>query len=156
MSSNHGKAEIDVEIKAPATKFHEMLTHRPHHISNVSSNNIQGCDLHEGEWGTVGSVVYWNYFHDGKAKVSKQLIEAIDAEKNLITFKVIEGDLLEHYKSFKITIHATPKALGQGSIVHCTMEYEKHHGDIEDPHTLLQFVVDVSKDVDAHLTSAQA
>ncbi|CAL8995159.1 unnamed protein product [Prunus brigantina] len=156
MTSNHGKVETDVEIKAPATKFHEMLTHRPHHISNVSPNNVQGCDLHEGEWGTVGSVVYWNYFHDGKAKVAKELIEAIDAEKNLITFKVIEGDLLEHYKSFKITIQATPKAHGQGSIVHCTMEYEKHHGDIEDPHTLLQFVVDVSKDLDAHLTSAQA
>lgn len=63
MSSNHGKVETDVEIKAPATKFHEVLAHRPHHISNVSPNNIQGCDLHEGEWGTVGSVVYWNYFH---------------------------------------------------------------------------------------------
>ncbi|XP_048428966.1 MLP-like protein 31 isoform X2 [Pyrus x bretschneideri] len=99
MSSDCGKVEADVEIKASAAKFHEMFTHKPHHISNASNRNIQGCDLHEGDWGTVGSVVYWNYFHDGKAKVAKDLVEAIDAENNMITFKVIEGDLLEHYKS---------------------------------------------------------
>ena len=154
MSSDCAKVEADVEIKASAAKFHEMFTHKPHHISNASNRNIQGCDLHEGDWGTVGSVVSWNYFHDGKAKVAKELVEAIDAENNLITFKVIEGDLLEHYKSFKATIHATPK--GEGCNVHWTMEYEKHHDDIEDPHTLLQCAVEVSKDIDAHLTSTDA
>ncbi|XP_050119334.1 MLP-like protein 34 [Malus sylvestris] len=92
---------------------------------------------------------------DGKAKVAKDLVEAIDAENNLITFKVIEGDLLEHYKSFKFTIHATPK--GEGCNVHWTLEYEKHHhDDIEDPHTLLQLLVELSKDIDAHLTSTDA
>ncbi|KAB2620032.1 MLP-like protein 28 [Pyrus ussuriensis x Pyrus communis] len=150
MSSDCGKVEADVEIKASAAKFHEMFTHKPHHISNVSNSNIQGCDLHEGDWGTVGSVVYWNYFH---AKFAEELVEAIDAENNLITFKVIEGDLLEHYKSFKVTIQATPK--GEGCNVHWTTEYEKHHDDIEDPHTLLQFAFEVSKDIDAHLTSTE-
>ncbi|PRQ40956.1 putative START-like domain-containing protein [Rosa chinensis] len=120
-----GKIETDVEIKASAAKFHEMFTHKPHHISNVSSNNIQGCDLHEGDWGTVGTIIYWNYFHD----------------------------LMEHYKSFLITIQATPK--GEGCSVHWTMEYEKHHGDITDPHTLLQFAVEVSNDIDVHLTAQE-
>ncbi|TQD90093.1 hypothetical protein C1H46_024331 [Malus baccata] len=76
MSSDCGKLEADVEIKASAAKFHEMFTHKPHHISNASNRNIQGCDLHEGDWGTVGSVVYWNYFHghekwEGKRSLSK-------------------------------------------------------------------------------------
>ncbi|XP_048428873.1 MLP-like protein 28 [Pyrus x bretschneideri] len=138
MSSDCGKVETDVESKASGAKFHEMFTHKPHHISNASNRNIRGCDLHEDE----------------KVKVAKELVEAIDAENNLITFKVIEGDLLEHYKSFKVTIHATPK--GEGCNVHWTMEYEKHHDDIEGPHTLLQFAVEVSKDIDAHLTSTDA
>ncbi|KAL5553453.1 hypothetical protein UlMin_040854 [Ulmus minor] len=48
---------------------------RPHLISNVSSEKVQGCELHEGEWGTVGSVIYWNYNHHeskvgGKARFS--------------------------------------------------------------------------------------
>ena len=63
-----GKLETDVEIKASATKFHDIFMKRPHHISNVSSEKIQGCELHEGEWGTVGSVIYWNYHH-GKASI---------------------------------------------------------------------------------------
>ncbi|KAL6192661.1 hypothetical protein ACLB2K_033747 [Fragaria x ananassa] len=146
-----GKIETDVDIKASATKFHEMFTHKPHHISNASSSNIQGCELHEGDWGTVGTVIYWNYVHDGKACVAKEIVEAIDAEKNLVTFRVIEGDLMEHYKSFLLTIQANPK--DEGCTVHWTLEYEKHHGDITDPHTLLQFCAEVSKDIDAHLTA---
>lgn len=63
MSSLASKLERDVEIKAPASKFHEIFKHRPHHISNHASDFVQGCELHEGEWGTVGSIMDWNYFH---------------------------------------------------------------------------------------------
>lgn len=58
-----GKVETDVEIKASAVNFHEYFTHRPHHLSTVSSDKIKTCDLHEGDWGSVGSVVNWNYVH---------------------------------------------------------------------------------------------
>lgn len=88
---------------------------------------------------------------DGKAKVAKELFEAIDDENNSITLRVVEGDLLEHYKSFKITIQASPK--GEGCSVHWTFEYEKVHGDVEDPHTLLQLAVDLSADIGSHLSS---
>ncbi|XP_004297383.1 PREDICTED: MLP-like protein 31 [Fragaria vesca subsp. vesca] len=149
MSSKLEKLETDVEIKASPVQFHEYFTRRPHHISNVSSDKIQGCDLHEGDWGNVGSVIYWNYVHDGKPRVCKELIEAIDDETNSITLKIIEGDLLEHYKSFKATIQASPK--GEGSSVHWTFEYEKLHDEVSDPHTLLQLVAELSKDIDNHL-----
>jgi hypothetical protein len=61
-----GKVEADVEIKAPPEKFHELVSSRPHHISNVSPGKIQGCALHEGDWGKEGTVVFWDYVH-GKA-----------------------------------------------------------------------------------------
>ena len=61
-----GKVEADVEIKAPAEKFHELFSCRPHHISNVSPGKVQGCALHEGDWGKEGSVIFWDYVH-GKA-----------------------------------------------------------------------------------------
>ena len=86
---------------------------------------------------------------DGKAKVAKEIIESIDEKNNSITFKVIEGDLLEEYKNIKITIQATAK--GEGSVVHWTMEYEKLHENIPEPNTLLQFALDLSKDLDSHL-----
>ncbi|KAK7837455.1 mlp-like protein 28, partial [Quercus suber] len=144
--------EADVEIKAPAEKFHELFSCRPHHISNVSPGKVQGCALHEGDWGKEGSVIFWDYVHDGKAKVAKEIIEAIDEKNNSITFKVIEGDMLQEYKSLKATVKATAK--GEGSLVHWTMEYEKLNESIPEPNSLLQFVLDLSKDLDSHLTQA--
>jgi hypothetical protein len=58
-----GKVEGDAEIKAPAEKFHEVISGRPHHISNVTPEKVQGCALHEGDWGVEGSVICWNYVH---------------------------------------------------------------------------------------------
>lgn len=66
---------------------------------------------------------------------------------------MIEGDLLQEYKNFKIVVQATPK--GEGSLVHWIMEYEKLKEDVPEPNTLLQFAVELSKDIDTHL-SAQA
>lgn len=53
-----GKSEFNVEIKTPASKFHEMFQKKPHHISNASEDEVQGCELHGGEWGKVSSIIY--------------------------------------------------------------------------------------------------
>ncbi|KAK9027901.1 hypothetical protein V6N11_067722 [Hibiscus sabdariffa] len=146
------KLEVDVEIKASPEQFHDMFANKPHHVHHTCYDKIQGCELHEGEWGKVGTVVDWSYVHDGKAKKAKEVIEAIDPDKNLITFRVIEGDLMEEYKSFVLTIQVSPKSEGSGSVVHWTLEYVKLHEEIDHPETLLEFVKDVSKDIDTHLT----
>ncbi|XP_010471089.1 PREDICTED: MLP-like protein 28 [Camelina sativa] len=150
-----GTLETEVEIKASAGQFHHMFAGRPHHVSKASPGNIQGCDLHEGDWGKVGSIVYWNYVHDGEAKVAKERIEAVEPEKNLITLRVIEGDLMKEYKSFLLTIQVTPKQGGPGSIVHWHLEFEKISEEVAHPETLLQFCVEVSKEIEEHLLSEE-
>ncbi|GMY18280.1 MLP-like protein 28 [Fagus crenata] len=147
-----GKVETDVEIKASAEKFHEVFSCRPHHISNVCPEKVQGVALHEGDWGKEGAVVCWDYVLDGKTSVAKAILEAIDMENKSVTYKVIEGDLMEHYKSIKLTIEVSPK--DEGSLVHWIIQYEKLNEEIVDPHTLLQLAIDVTKDIDAHLTQA--
>ncbi|CAN6844467.1 unnamed protein product [Brassica oleracea] len=165
-SSLVGKLETDVEIKASAGQFHHMFTGKPHHVSKASPGNIQGCDLHEGDWGKPGSIILWNYVHGkltllyifslyGEAKVAKERIEAVEPEKNLITFRVIEGDLMKEYKSFLLTIQVTPKHGGAGSIVHWHLEYEKISDEVAHPETLLQFCVEVSKEIDEHLLAEE-
>ncbi|KAF7808723.1 MLP-like protein 28 [Senna tora] len=69
-----------------------------------------------------------------------------------ITFKVVEGDLLEDYKSFKFIIKLTPHLL-EGSLVNWTLEYEKLKEDTPDPHSLLEKVLEVSKHIDASLAN---
>ncbi|KAH7570942.1 hypothetical protein ACOSP7_019499 [Xanthoceras sorbifolium] len=145
-----GQLVTDIEIKAPADKFHEVFSCRPHHMSNVTPEHIQGCDLHEGEWGKVGSIIFWNYMHDGVAETAKQVIEAIDDENYSTTFRMIEGHLLDKYKIFDITVQATPK--DGGSLVHWTLKYEKLSEDVSEPKGILQLVTNMTKDLDAHLT----
>ncbi|XP_038875071.1 MLP-like protein 43 [Benincasa hispida] len=148
----YGKVETDVPIRASASKFHEIFHKKPHHISNASKDKIHGVDLHEGEWGKVGSIIYWRYFHGGKHRVAKEIVEEVDEENNSITFKVIGGDLTEEYKDFRLKIQCVPK--NKGSVVHWTLDYEKLHDKIPDSHDLLHFCVSVSKDIDAHLIEA--
>ncbi|OMO99731.1 hypothetical protein COLO4_13128 [Corchorus olitorius] len=147
------KIETDVEIKASAQQFHDMFWTRPHHVSNACDDKIHGCELLEGDWGNVGAIVLWHYTHDGERKVAKEVVEAVDEANNSITFRVLEGDLMKEYKTFVIHIQATPKSDGNGCIVHWIMEYERLHDDVDHPETLLEFAVDVSKDIDCHLIS---
>ncbi|KDP44595.1 hypothetical protein JCGZ_22177 [Jatropha curcas] len=145
-----GKLEADVEIKASADKFHDVFGSRPHHLKHATPHNVQGCELHDGEFGKEGSVVCWNYVHDGVPKVAKDIVEKIDNVNLFTTYKVIEGDILKEYKSFKFTVKATPK--DTGSVVRWTLDYEKLNKNIPDPHSILQLLIEISKDIDAHLT----
>ncbi|CAM8942849.1 unnamed protein product [Rhodiola kirilowii] len=155
-SSLVGKLEGELEIKSKAEDFHDVFSARPHHISNVSPGNIQGCGLHEGDWGTPGSTIVWDYVHDGKKCVAKEIVEAIDHENNSTTFRIIEGDVMELYKDFKVIVKATPKKEGEGSIVHWTLEYEKLHDGIPDPTSLLEITNGMTTDIDLHLQEVAA
>ncbi|KAJ6312688.1 hypothetical protein OIU77_014249 [Salix suchowensis] len=144
-----GKMEAEVEIKVSAKTFHDVFSCRPHHVSNMSPAKVQNVDLHEGDWGKPGTVISWSYVHDGVAKISKQVIEAIDDVKLSTTFKVIGGDITTEFKNFKIIVHATPK--GEGScLVHWTLEYEKLNENVPDPRTLLELLIHISKDIEEH------
>ncbi|XP_059659166.1 kirola-like [Cornus florida] len=143
-----GKMVRQTEIKSDGDVFHEIFRTRPHHISNICPDKVQGVGLHEGDWGTVGSIILWNYVHDGKEKIAKELIEAIDEEKKSVTFKVIEGDIIELYKSFIIIVHVDTK--GESNLVTWTFEYEKLKEDVPDPDTLMDFCINVTKDIETH------
>ncbi|XP_052206236.1 kirola-like [Diospyros lotus] len=137
-----------VPIKSDGDVFHEILKERPHHISNMSPAHIQGCALHEGDWGKVGSVTFWSYTHDGKEKVAKAMTEAVDEASKSVTYKVIEGDLMQLYKSFVITVHGDTR--GMNNLVTWTFQYEKLNDACGDPNSLMDLCVNVTKDIEAH------
>ncbi|XP_057482426.1 kirola-like [Actinidia eriantha] len=143
-----GKMVRQVEILSDGDVFHEIFRYRPHHISEMSPENVQSVNLHEGDWGTVGSVISWNYTIDGKEKTAKDIIEAIDEETKSVTFKVVEGDLMELYKTFKIVVHVDTK--GENNLVTWTFHYEKLKEDVEEPNTLMDICIAVTKDIETH------
>ncbi|KAL9993537.1 putative Bet v I/Major latex protein [Helianthus debilis subsp. tardiflorus] len=132
-----------VNIKSDGDMFLETYRYRPHHISQMSPGMVKGVDLHEGEWGTVGSVIVWNMFI-----VAKEVIEAIDEEKKLVRFKVTEGYIMDVYKTFAITIRLDTH--GEESVLTWTFDYVKVNENMQDPDRLVELVLSVAKDIETH------
>ncbi|WZZ72371.1 hypothetical protein YC2023_083741 [Brassica napus] len=123
-----GEMETTIEIKAPAQ----------------NPDNLQKCDVLEGEPGKVGRIISWNYVTDGQPKVMKERIEALEPEKNLMVARVIGGDLMKEFKNFFLTIQATPKQRGPGSVVKCHLKYERIDKKVADPEDILVLFVNAS------------
>ncbi|XP_014524535.1 MLP-like protein 34, partial [Vigna radiata var. radiata] len=140
----------EVHIKASPDKFYDVFCNRPHLLPNISPQIIQSVEIQNGKWGTEGSILTYNYILDGKICVAKELVEGIERENNKVNMKIIEGDVLEHYKTFKYDLQATPKE--NGSVVQWIIEFEKHQNNIPDPHILLQKAAEITKDIDSYLT----
>ncbi|KAI5676584.1 hypothetical protein M9H77_07534 [Catharanthus roseus] len=143
-----GKLVSQIEIKSDGDVFHEIFRERPHHISGMSPDKIQNVDIHHGDWGKPGSVIFWNYTHEGKEKVAKEIVEVIDEANKLVKFKVVEGDLMDLYKTFYLTVHV--ETHGDSNLVTWTLEYEKKNDSIPDPHSLMEFCLHVTKDIETH------
>ncbi|XP_011043108.1 PREDICTED: MLP-like protein 31 [Populus euphratica] len=149
------RIEVDVETNVRAEKFHELFSSSTlPQVSCMSPAKIQAVHLLKGEWGKPGSTISWNFCMDGAPMVAKEVIEDIDNTELSTTFKVIEGDLMEAYKSFKVIVQATPK--GHGSVVHWTLIFEKLNENIPAPTAFLDKTVDFTKDINAHMTQAKA
>lgn len=80
--------------------------------------------------------------------VTKDRVEAIDEEDKSVTFKVIEGDLLESFKIFVLTIHVDTS--GEDNLVTWSIDYEKVDESVKDPTEYLDVVLRITKDIEAH------
>ncbi|KAI5558417.1 hypothetical protein POPTR_017G051100v4 [Populus trichocarpa] len=148
------RMEVAVETSVPAEKFHDIFsTSTITQLSSMSPAKVQAIHLLKGEWEKPGCTISWNFYIDG-APTAAKVMEDIDNTKLSTTFNVIEGDLMGAYKSFKAIVQATPK--GHGSVVRWTMIYEKLSENIPAPTAFVDFAVDLTKDINAHMTQAQA
>ncbi|KAF7131563.1 hypothetical protein RHSIM_Rhsim09G0096000 [Rhododendron simsii] len=87
-------------------------------------------------------------FTDGKEKTAEDIIKAIDEEKKLVRFKIVERDLMQLYRTFRITVHVDAK-FGGNNLVTWIFEYKKLSGDVEDPKSLMDFCIVLTKDIEA-------
>lgn len=84
----------------------------------------------------------------GEDKVVKVVVDDVNKEKRLVTFKAFEGHLIEEYKNFKATVHIENE--GENSLVIWTIEYEKQNENVPEPLHYLQLAINLTKDVDTH------
>ncbi|KAK6779716.1 hypothetical protein RDI58_021900 [Solanum bulbocastanum] len=137
-----------IEVKANKDVFHDVFTNKPHHVSTMSPLHVQGFDLLEGDIGTVGSKICWNYTLDGEKKISKQILEVVDHENKVLVLKEFEGDVTNKYDSFKATLHIETK--DEIDLISWTLEYERPNENVPELISLLDFIVGMTKAIDDH------
>uniref|UniRef100_A0A1S3BNV8 Bet v I/Major latex protein domain-containing protein n=1 Tax=Cucumis melo TaxID=3656 RepID=A0A1S3BNV8_CUCME len=139
-----------VEMNIDCEKYYYFIKNTVYHIPNITST-IQNVSVHEGDWDNSSheSIKVWNYNIDGKAEVLKERPE-FDDEKHLFSFTAIEGDVLEKYKSLKISHHPVQKGPKQ-CVVYISIEYEKYDPTTPDPYNYLQLIANFIKDAEAYL-----
>ncbi|MCL8600407.1 MLP family protein [Proteus mirabilis] len=150
-----GKLHGEVELESDAQTIYEVYARRPDQISNICPKTIHSCTPHHGKFGKTGSIIEWTYFHDGELKKTKEII-GVDDEKTKIVFKIIGGHFSgdsKDFKEFLITLDFIPNATG-GCVARWTFDYEKLDASIADPQSMLQFLMKINKDIDAHLQKA--
>ncbi|KAK1380587.1 Kirola [Heracleum sosnowskyi] len=141
-----GKLLCQTSIKS-GDVFYEIFSTRPHHLHTMTPE-IKGCDLHEGEFGKVGSLLIWKYFMDGKELMTKDRVEMIDKEDKSVIFKVLEGDLLDDFKIFVTSIHVDTK--GEDNLVTWSFDYEKVDESVKDPTEYLDHVLRITKAIETY------
>ncbi|GKA56672.1 Bet v I domain-containing protein [Tanacetum coccineum] len=129
--------------------LHDIYKHKPYNVAAIAPDKVQGCDLISGEWGAPGSVISWRFFHDGKVHTAKEIIEEVDDENHKIVFKVIEGEILQAYKTFIITFHI--EEMGDKQLIIWTIDFEKVNEGIPDPTIYLDLLGACIEDMDAHM-----
>lgn len=85
-------------------------------------------------------------------KVSTEKIENVDEANKVVTYKVIDGDLLKYYKAFKGIVCVNPK--GDGSLVKWACEFEKASDDVPDPSVIKEFALKNFQEVDDYILKA--
>uniref|UniRef100_M1D4W6 Sn-1 protein n=2 Tax=Solanum tuberosum TaxID=4113 RepID=M1D4W6_SOLTU len=76
---------------------------------------------------------------------AKTVIEAIDPQKNSITWNAIEGNLLDLYNSFVVITSSEHQWITYALV------YEKKTEDTPEPLAILDYCIGVIKDVEGHL-----
>ncbi|KAF2316800.1 hypothetical protein GH714_042141 [Hevea brasiliensis] len=114
----------------------------PPSVPSHTPTNIQGVDVHEGDWVTSGSIKVWKYTVEGRSEIFKEKI-VLDDDKKTVTLIGLEGDLLKIYEVYNVIWQLTPK--GQGSLAKLILEYEKLNENVPAPRIYLDFVTRIAK-----------
>ncbi|WJX66426.1 hypothetical protein P8452_50983 [Trifolium repens] len=145
-----GKLSTELGIKSSGAEFFNVFTAQLHDVANIC-DRIHASKLHEGDdWHHSESVKHWTYVIDGKVHTCNETIEEIDEENKKLILKIFGGDIDEHYKVFKITLEGIDKD-SSNATVKWTIEYEKINENIDPPNGYMDYLSNVTRDVDAHL-----
>ncbi|KAK8949729.1 MLP-like protein 423 [Platanthera zijinensis] len=148
------KIEVEVEVNSPADQFWEAIRDSTNLFPKIFSQQYKSVEIVEGDGKSAGSIRLISYAEGMQGipfvKFAKEKIEAVDHEKKLVTYSVIDGEILNYYKSFGPTLAVASKA-GGGAVVTWSVEYEKLNEDVPEADIIKELAVQTLKELDAYL-----
>ncbi|KAG6407772.1 hypothetical protein SASPL_130770 [Salvia splendens] len=134
-----GKLVSQISIRWEGEVFQLFLS--PNHFSNICPDIIHSVDLVASQWGSVDSIILWNY--------NIEIIEAVNYENKSIRYKVIEGDVMQVYNEFKICVDVS--AINEEeNLVTWTNEYDKKSEAMPEPTLILEAGLAMTKQIENH------
>lgn len=97
-------------------------------------------------------ITYINVYEDGKPEVFKERRE-IDDENNAVTFRGLEGHVMETLKLYDTTIQFIQKS-PDDIVCKITMVWEKRTDDSPEPINYMKLVTSMVADMDNHVLKA--
>ncbi|KAL0446771.1 UNVERIFIED_CONTAM: MLP-like protein [Sesamum latifolium] len=145
------KLQHKTQIRSSPDKIFDVYKNKTYLMPNISPDKLQSIQVLQGDGKSIGSVRLWTYVM-GVPVVAKDKIVAVDEENKSITFELIGGEVTKYFNTFTATFQATGE--GDRNMVTWSVEYEKASDDVPHPHSHLEFLVNMSRDVDAFLLKA--
>ncbi|XP_013590759.1 PREDICTED: MLP-like protein 328 isoform X1 [Brassica oleracea var. oleracea] len=148
-----GTYVTEVPLKGTVEKHYKNWRSENHAISEAIGHHVQNVTIHEGEWDSHGAIKTWDYTRgDGKPEVFKERRE-IDDEKKSVTFRGLEGHMMEQLKVYDVIFEFIPK-LKDGCVCKITMIWEKRNDEFPEPSSYMKLVKSMVADMDDHVLKA--
>uniref|UniRef100_A0A0E0KRL5 Bet v I/Major latex protein domain-containing protein n=1 Tax=Oryza punctata TaxID=4537 RepID=A0A0E0KRL5_ORYPU len=158
------KVELVVEVKSPADKLWTALRDSTELFPKIFPEQYKSIETVEGDGKSAGTVRLVKYT-EGVPMVTfaKEKVEVADDEKKVVSYSVVDGELVSFYKNFRVTLQVTPKggaaredgataaAAADGAVVSWTMDFDKASEQVPDPDVIKETAAKTFHDLDDYL-----
>ncbi|CAL5016492.1 unnamed protein product [Urochloa decumbens] len=148
------KAELVVEVKSPADKLWTALRDSTELFPKIFPQQYQSIETVEGDGKSAGTVRLLKYAEGvPMLTFAKEKLELADDENKVVSYSVVDGELVNFYKNFKITLKVSPAAKeGEaGAVVNWSMEFDKANDQVPDPDVIKETATKTFHDLDDYL-----
>lgn len=86
--------------------------------------------------------------------IAKDKIVAVEEERKVIAFELIDGEVTKYFNNFKATLEVMRTGEAGKNMVKWRLEYEKASEEVPCPNSHLEFLVNMSREIDAYLVKS--
>ncbi|MCL7022568.1 hypothetical protein MKW94_019263 [Papaver nudicaule] len=154
------RQQVEAEAKnCSADQFFCFFKGNMIKLPQIVPHTHKSVQVLEGDGISVGSVRLWKILV-GTPRVevmAKDKIKTLDDETRTVSWTLMDGDVLQRYKTFEYTVSVSPiKGNEQSCLVKWSVEYEKENEDVPVPNDYLEYAENITKSMASHLVLNKA